>query len=89
MQNNTLKKQVNKLDKKSVASFLQNVSINSVSQSKAHIYGPKRQNWNTSRNMQKINVLSQFKHKYEEILLKNFKIVSVRNNDLGRVKDFS
>jgi hypothetical protein len=45
----------------------------------------KRENITEHSN---INEPSQYKSKYQELILKHFNIVSIGKNNLGRVKDF-
>ena len=70
-----------KLDRKFVATLLKEVTVSSVAQRKTHLWTEeaKREHINESAN---INVFTQFERKYEDLILKHFKIVSIGKNDL-------
>ena len=68
-----------------IGRFLKEVYISSVPQSKTHLWteDDKRKHIKENAN---INVPAQYKRKYEDLILKHFKIVSIGKNNLGRVK---
>jgi hypothetical protein len=73
------------LDEKFLASFFQNVNINSVSRSKTHLWTKEAQSEDI-REHANIDVPSTFKYKFKEELLLD--IPKFSKIDLGGVKEF-